>query len=311
MRGPGMSNQEKIYIDFQGGSHGNYLEFVCNKFLANVKTRFDSPFNIFGSSHQKKYLEDNLFEANHYTNYGIALNKKTVISIQIEYDDLLPLQCISLLRANDCNIDPNEIHINTYNKFNNKNYRWMLDQLLSGFFDEKYFLLGYEKISDPAWPKINSIEDYHNLPIQIQEECENIHGLRVLKLDKNHPNCPKDILKEFFKIGFLQPEQHGFIKRQQINIHQDCRVHRFPFSAFYDKQAFIKELTDLSLFLKMPFDSNEPALHQLHKEFLNKQPYKNAKKECDDLVRIGTIPDNINLIYEAYIAAKLEALKNV
>jgi hypothetical protein len=27
-----------IYIDFQEGAQGNYLEFVCNKFLANINS---------------------------------------------------------------------------------------------------------------------------------------------------------------------------------------------------------------------------------------------------------------------------------
>jgi len=45
-----------IYIDFQGGAHGNFLEYVCNKFLANVPTD-GNPFNSLGASHDKKISE--------------------------------------------------------------------------------------------------------------------------------------------------------------------------------------------------------------------------------------------------------------
>ena len=49
---------EKIYIDFIGGSHGNFLEFVCNVFIAKIKTANFLPFNSAGASHNKQYLED-------------------------------------------------------------------------------------------------------------------------------------------------------------------------------------------------------------------------------------------------------------
>ena len=35
-----------IHIDFQGGAHGNYLEFVCNKFLASVFLSAEGEANI-------------------------------------------------------------------------------------------------------------------------------------------------------------------------------------------------------------------------------------------------------------------------
>jgi len=34
------------------------------------------------------------------------------------------------------------------------------------------FVLSYEKISNPSWPKINSVDDFFNLPEYIQDECK-------------------------------------------------------------------------------------------------------------------------------------------
>jgi hypothetical protein len=308
MLGNGMHDQEKIYIDFQPGSHGNYLEFVCNKFLANVNTENDTPFNKFGASHAKKYLDNKLFEADHYTTYGISLEKKTIISIYIEHDDLLPLQCISLLRAGDYNINPEDLHIDTYHKFNNKSYRWVLDNLLSTFFNEEYLVSGYNQIADPSWPNINSIADYQQLPMHIQEECKNIHNIQIFKLSEDSPDCPKHILKEFFKIGFLYPENHGFIQGQQVKtIHRNCKFYKFPFSAFYSQQKFIESLKELALFLNITFDANNQELHKLHSEFLSRQPYKDIKQKCDKIIDNGVgLISETNIICEAYIEAMLE-----
>ena len=57
-----------IYIDFQGGAHGNYLEYVCNRFLANIETNA-SPFDSLGASHIKKYATPKQFSAWHYFEY--------------------------------------------------------------------------------------------------------------------------------------------------------------------------------------------------------------------------------------------------
>jgi hypothetical protein len=49
-----------IYIDFVGGAHGNYLEFICNKFLAGVDCN-ELPFNALGASHDKGYKGEKQF----------------------------------------------------------------------------------------------------------------------------------------------------------------------------------------------------------------------------------------------------------
>jgi hypothetical protein len=296
-----------IYIDFQGGAHGNYLEFVCNKFLAGVKTVHKTPFNKLGASHQKHYIGDKIFECNHYTTYGIQLSDSTVISINIEPDDLLPLQCVSLLRAGDYNIEPEKLETNTFFKLNNADYQPILDNLINSFFNEKYFVSGYKNIAGPSWPKIKCFEDFKKLPKYIQEECKNIHNIQFLQLNETYPDCPRDILKEFFKIGFLQPQNHGFIKKQTVNIHNNCNIYKFPFSCFYDQQKFINELVKLSVFLNISFDSTNQDLKDLHLDFLSRQHYKNAKSECDKLVSDSTTSlPNMNVIYEAYVEAMLE-----
>ena len=75
-----------IHIDYQGGAHGNYLEFVCNK-MANLTV--GTPFNSLGASHAKQYTGKKLFYADHYSTTFIPFEFKKIISIQIEVEELL------------------------------------------------------------------------------------------------------------------------------------------------------------------------------------------------------------------------------
>jgi len=314
MLGDGTTMDKKIYIDFVGGSHGNFLEFMCNVFIAGIKTADPSPFDRAGASHNKRYLEDRRFVCDHYTTYNQSLCSKKVIQIQIDIDDLLPLQCISLLRAGDYNINPDALEIDTYHKLNNKDYRWVLDNLITSFFNVDHLVQGYRDIADPSWPNVNSVDDYLNLPLEIQNECKTVHGFEINVLDEKNPHCPRSVLRDFFKIGFLNPEYHGFMLHQQKNIHVDCDIYQFPFSAFYSQCEFVDQIFKISKFTNstmVHFDQN--CFTNLHNEFLSNQPYKNIKKDCDLTVKLldeKTITDmpKIDVVQEAYILAKLEQL---
>ena len=305
-----MDSTKKIYIDFQGGSHGNYLEFVCNRFLAGIPTATALPFNSFNAAHKKQYLTDPLFKCNHFTTYGITLTNETVISIHIAPDDLLPLQCVSLLRAGDRVIKPEELEIDTYHKLANTDYEWVLDNIINSFFNDQDILTSYQAIADPGWPKINSVQDYYALPEHIRNECELQHGLTIPILDKDHPHCPREILIEFFQIGFSYPATHGFIKSQETQIHTDCDIYKFPFDCFYDINRFVQEMTTLADFLQMPFSRDDKDLIYLHREFLKRQPYKDIKKRCDHLVDLIVQKQQsdfpvLDVVQEAYVRAML------
>jgi len=309
-----------IYIDFHGGAHGNYLQFVCNKFLAKIKTE-GLPFNALGASHSKEYLEPIVFENSHYsfeppgsTQTPIP-NNSNVISIQLTYDDLLPLQSISLLRAGDYNIDPDQLEINTYSKWNNINYQWVLDNLINSFFKDQ-LTNSYNAVKDESWPDISTVAEFKKLPDWIQEECINIHNLTLYELDSNNPDCPRNVLREFFKIGFKYPDRAGFITQQKKMIYDSSNdVSIFPYSCFYNTDQFITELKKLASWLGYNF---EPTVefNNLHNEFLSRQPYKHSKIYCDVILeRIKNKEQfnfpKLNLLQESYLTAHLELCYNI
>jgi len=316
-----------IYIDFQGGAHGNYLEFVCNKFLAKIKTE-DNPFNDLGASHaEKKYYEPKEFVKGHYstdwepchemftvpacdTNPGKIPNNSKVISIQITHADLLPLQSISLLRAGNYNVNPDELEVDTYHKLHNIHYRWVLDNLINGFFKDQ-LTSSYNAVKDPSWPDIETIADFKNLPEWIQQECADLHNLTLLELNADTPDCPRNVLREFFKIGFKNPRLNGFITQQQKMVYDpsnDVRI--LPYICFYDMNRFVEELKKLASWLGYDFAPTAEFI-DLHNQFLSKQPYKHSKIYCDALLeRIKNqeqfdLP-TLDLLQESYLTSCIE-----
>ncbi len=213
------------------------------------------------------------------------------------------------------NIDPDKLETNTYNKWNNTDYQWVLDNLINNFF--KYqFTNSYNAVKDESWPNISTIEEFKTLPNWIQEECINIHNLVLYELDSDKPDCPRNILREFFKIGFKNPEHAGFIARQKNMIYDSSNdVSIFPFSCFYNTDNFITELEKLAVWLSYDFQPTEEFM-DLHKGFLSKQPYKDTKIHCDSILeRIKNKEEfelpKLNLLEESYLTAHIELCYNI
>ena len=304
----GNAADTRIHIDFQAGAHGNFLEFVCNK-IAGIVEAGVLPFNSYGASHQKPYQLPKIFCEGHYS-YTPDPRKKfnKVISIQIEIDDLLPLSQISLLRASDYQFDNDQLEFDTFNKLKIPDYRWVLDQLIDGFFTDQV-RRSYDAVKDPSWPDVNSLDDFDQLPEHIRTECIQQHGLTLLELSAEKPDCPRAVLREFFKIGFQNPLQQGFLQRQQKIVYgMDDHVYVFPFRCFYDKSEFLNEIKKVADWAGIVYNcENEISL--LHDEFLLRQPYQNSKQKCDQIVQSirkdQPFDSTPTMLEEAYINAAL------
>lgn len=304
-----------IAIDFQAGAHGHYLEFVCNKFISGISLHTDLPFTALGASHNLQYQAPPYFRCGHYVLNNETLCSKRVVSIFIDYDDILPLQCISLIRAGEMNIIPDDLHNNTWHKFDNPSYQWVNHNLYHSFFEHQ-IVISYENCRDPSWPRVENIQQYNLLPRWIREECEHTHGLLLFSYDKDNPNCPSRVLREFFKIGFTHPETNGFIKQQRQHQYHDLDVFWFPYKTFYIKDLFIEYVEELATWAKLDAHVDQVKLSEVHDEFLQRQPYKHAKARCDSIVgRIQQRQEfklpNMDVIQQAYIESCLERMYNV
>lgn len=304
------------YIDFQGGTYGNFLEFVLNKFVANVITKNDTPFTSLGSSHAKEYISKKHFFANHYSFY--KQNKMIggkIITIQLEDDDLLPISMTSMLRAGDMAYDNNELEIDTYNKFNNSIYRGVLDSLIKNYF-EGQVERSYMDVREKSWPLIKNLNDYNNLPIEIRDKCERVHKLKLYELTEDMPHCPRSILRDYFKHSFKHPCNSIFMSVQKTMVYdKSSDVYIFKFSKFYDTNEFINEVKNIAEWLGYTNPIDISSCELLHKQFLSYQKYCQSKNICDRVIdniiqnRNETIP-KLDLMCESYIDAKLELYYN-
>lgn len=307
-----------IYIDFQESEHGNFLEYVCNKHISGIGTA-RSLNDSLGASHDRLYLEDNLFSNRHYFLFnGIqtTLDDSKIISIHIDPDDLLSLMSISLLRASDWDINSKDLEVDTFNKLNNSSYKWVLDNIIKNFFYNQV-KTSYNAVKDPTWPDVCSMDDFNALPEYIRTECLEQHNLKLIELSAESPDCPRSILVEFFKLGFKDPSVNGFINKQTNLMYYSPSndVIYFPYSAFYNDKEFIQQMEQLAVWAGSTLKDRE-GLEQLHRNFLARQPYINSKIYCDNIFEkivsghLDTLP-TLDIFQESYLLAQLEIKFNL
>jgi len=95
-------------------------------------------------------------------------------------------------------------------------------------------------------------------------------------------SIPRNVLREFFKFGFFDPDMNGYWKKQQ-QMHYTIPVFVFKFKAFYSHTLLVDSLLELEKFLGMPLKLND-ELEKLHQKFLAKIPYVGNQAQCDDIV---------------------------
>jgi len=257
----------KIPIDFVAGSHGHYLESVCNQEFGIVNK--ETHFTEHGTSHKKstEYQRNKLFDARHWFElypHELATHP-IVVSIQFSKEDLLLMMSVSLLRAGDANIDNNQLEENTVTKLLNSHYQAVVTNIKQ------------------AYP--------------------------FLDLSADH--IPRNVLREYFKFGFKNPEINGYwLKQQQMVYQPGQQVLKFNFSSFYNIGLFTGELCYLAKDLGFNFEPTEEFC-STHEKFLSFIPYTKHKEQCDMIVNAIKqhahidIP-KLSLFQESYINGCLE-----
>ena len=259
-----------VSIDFVAGSHGQFLEYVCNRFIAKHSIDY-LPFNNIGSSHFKMRNKNFNFVANHFSLLNLAKQKR-IIKITFDADDLLLLISGCYLRAGDSNIDVRSLEFNTFNKLNN------------GLF---------------------------NIDIENINATYSTH----VNLTTSNPDCPRSILREYFKFGFKDPEKNGLMQKlHKLKYNSDDDVIEFKFDFFYNTEKFIQAINNLAIWYGSSVNLTE--LQDLHKIFLSKQIFKNDKKQCDHILNCIITKQSepitsLSVLQESYLNANLENLYQV
>ena len=270
---------DQILIDFPGGAHGHFLEFLLNKFY--YLEDWDAPFTAIGTSHNKAYIPyDKKFFANHFAREDFIDrasfteyldNSQDVIVITIESDDLLQLALNSMYRAGDTRIDIDNLEKDTYNK-------------------------------------LIKFEFYHSL-------IDNLNRSYNLQCSESNPDVPRYVLREFFKFGFREDDSNGFIISQKgtEKYLKDKNVYNFPYKSFFDIELLATEISKVAEHYRLTLTIDREYLKLIHDKFLNSIVGLTDKLICDTVIdnvvnnQANDVP-KLNLLQESYINGKLEKL---
>lgn len=306
-----------IYIDFQGGAHGNYLDYTINK-IFGVETDGLTPFTTLGTSHNKRYKSKRYCFCGHYSYRdgwdGILKPDDKIVSIHLNTSSVLNINQITLDRAGDFNITISDLHRDTYNKFKNSGDFRELNDLISQKYILEPLLSDYQSIKAETWPCIKTVEDFYNLPAHILDECTNTFGISPLTYNEENADCPTIILYDIFYNTFMYPETNGFIVKQNKVAYDTCNnVFYFDYMSFYRMDAYLTELDRLTRWLGIDI-YDVGYIKYLHNEFLSRQPYKNTLEEADQTISQIINGEHVslrhNIIQQAYIDVELEKKGN-
>jgi len=125
-----------IPLDFVPGTHGHFMEYVCNRAFGFVKTAFD-PFNELGISHRrpKNYNKQREIIWGHWyeTNPSVLISAPRIIRIIFDKQDILLVHSISLLRSGDLGVESDRLHIDTIKKLHNPLYVSTLNDIYQSY----------------------------------------------------------------------------------------------------------------------------------------------------------------------------------
>lgn len=130
-------------------------------------------------------------------------------------------------------------------------------------------------------------------------------------LDQHDSCIPRNILREFFKFGFRDPNINGYwLEQQQMTYPERTDVLYVDFDAFYCIDRFVQQIKQIEHFINMKFDFSDD-FYQQHQKFLSFIPYTDHKQVCDHIIRCVEQEINIDipqlsLFQESYINGNLE-----
>lgn len=310
-----MTPPTKISIDYYPGSHGSFLEFVCNK-IAGVVLLSENPFDDTGAAHNLNYAEakDRIFISGHWSNKKLASSFKKVVSIRFTEHDTLPLVAIGALRAGTHTFDLDTLDVNTYHKLNNQYQQGKIYAIKYYYFHKhvyKKYMENRISILDPILitvsdPRRITKQEIESISVDAEQELLKTYNINLLKLDADHPDCPRYVLREFFEQWELDEPLHGLAEMVYDNT---IDVYEFPYISFYDTDAFIHQLKQLASWANLQYNDYD-SIRELHEQFMIRQPYAHSKQKCDQIIeniinKSGSVPDRVLLIEEAYINREL------
>ena len=310
-----------IPVVFYPGTHGNYVEFVLNKFLYGNQITMSSPFgHQLGTSHAPRQ-DPNYQEHKYFTHSPWPwftrqpARADNIVKISFDPCDDLTVVQLNLKRGEDDNIDPNTLEKNTYFKLVNatgpedNNPKHLIDRI------QQYSSVeGYSDIKDNVWPDISTVEEFYNLPARIINECAKQFNFKPFQFDENHPDAPRWVLRDIFKNWFLDVNNLPSANMTEFdNFSKQKKVYQIPLRHLYNIDQFKDELKNIEKYFNLTFEDYD--ITDIHKEFVDRVPYLNSVAICNEILNSlkteTNIDINLTVVEEGFINAKIKEIYGV
>jgi len=132
---------------------------------------------------------------------------------------------------------------------------------------------------------------------------------KYYNIDLTKNKAPKFLLRDFYKLSFLDPEKNGFIEfDKKLRMHQPKNTFQFPVASFWDKDRFFDTLHQASDHLNLELDISDKTIHNT---FLNGLTFFDTKNRANDVIEsIRNSEDcdikELDIVEQAYVSAWLE-----
>lgn len=295
---------KQVLLDFLGGSHGHFLEFILNGLdEPDDSMLFKNPFSIDGSArnngfhaHGHFYIGEKRFVAGHYTSIGAmyqaAETDERVITITVSDTEESYFNWVKIRIARawlpECPPGPlHELHINTYDKL-----------ILSPSALQK----SHEN-SELLESAVNTMK---TLFWSINNSLGNT-------IDINNRSTDKWRIRNFFKQKYFSNQ--GKQEALKINPYQlGSKVIPFKFSYFYNSDDFNSHVVKLAEEFNLKLSVTRLArIKELHQTFLSKNQLLqyDGFERCNNILKNNNSTDSIpylELIEEAYVLSLIDKL---
>lgn len=159
------------------------------------------------------------------------------------------------------------------------------------------------------------------LHLDTKNKFNNLHYFGVLdeiykaypNVDQQAGNIPRNILREFFKFGFLDPNINGYwIKLQDMLAIKARTVYTINLKDIHDHTRLLHRFGNMESWIKKKFVAGD-WFKELHQQFMDKIPYLMHQQQCDRIVQAVErqeymeIP-KLTLLQESYSNARLESI---
>jgi hypothetical protein len=265
-----------IKIDYYGGSHGNFLAYILNRYIFKIPSANFNPINALGASHYKtsEYEIKKIVFAEHYSfrpepknvNFSMPGKDDTVIQIQIDSDNLYTVFYNAIVRGGNFGLDIKTPEKDTLKK---------LDELI-----EKS---NSHKTSDYKYSAFKN---------QIIKD----HGVQI--------NYPRSIIRNYYYANLYESDFFLIPANNFLNYDVKEKL-TFPVNSFMSFDLFVRELEKISIkLINQPFHL-ESSLNEIYNEFSEKNSGLISSNKCniilEHILAGHDFEFNANILEEACI----------